>query len=89
MLPAFELVTAHVEFTAIDDAQQDVALTDLELPGGVAHGRAAITAAAGLVKHHRAVDTRELADQLAGGVGEEHAWVRVAHDQKKPMGFSS
>ena len=39
----------------VEDRQQDVTVADEEVPVGVAHRRRPVAAAAGLVKHQRAV----------------------------------
>ena len=52
---------------------QHVALAHAELAVGVAHGRRAVAAAAGLVEHHRAVPADELADELDGRRGGHDA----------------
>ena len=66
-------VCSRVERAAFQVAQQHVGAAHHEFAQRVAHGRAAIAAAAGLVKHQRAVLGPQRGDQVAGRVGGDHA----------------
>ena len=60
MFPVFELGRGDVKRRAANFSQLHVAATDAELSERKAHGRTALTAATGLIKHKRAVGGLEL-----------------------------
>jgi hypothetical protein len=72
VLPVFELAFAHEEGHTVDLAELDIGVAGEEFGAGVAHGRAAVAAAAGLVEHEFAVLGAELADEVDGGFGGEN-----------------
>ena len=69
VLPIFELAFAHVEGLAIDFSELDIGVAGDELATGIAHGGAAVAAAAGLMEHQRAVLLAQDADEVDGEIG--------------------
>src|ERR1700736_532912 len=66
--PSPKLLAVHPEFTTRDFAYLFIHVAQLELTDLKAHRRAAITAAAGLMEHERAIFLFQRFDQLTGGV---------------------
>jgi hypothetical protein len=80
VLPIFELAAAHIERFAIDFAELHVGVADHEFAPGVAHGGAAVAAAARLVEHQWPVLLAKNADKVDGEIGgfDLFGWIR--HD---------
>jgi hypothetical protein len=55
-------------------AEQDILVADDEIPLGIAHGRGTVTAAARLVKQHRAMLIPQGRNQIERRRGCRHAW---------------
>ena len=81
VLPQLVLIATHVEARAVDLADLDVARAELELALDIAHRRAAIAAAARLMKHQRAVLRTQARDPFERGRGGGHC------AQKNPCGL--
>ena len=64
VLPGFVLGAADVEGRAADLAHLHVIVADQEVALGVTHGRGAVAASAGLMKHHRSVVGDDFIDQV-------------------------
>jgi hypothetical protein len=86
VLPDLELRPADVDRRAIHVAEVHVALADLELALRIAHGRAAVAAAAGLMEEQRAVLRHQLAEHGRRFRGDADPG-DVGHDQKNPSFF--
>ncbi|EIU41396.1 hypothetical protein MA6G0728R_0908 [Mycobacteroides abscessus 6G-0728-R] len=65
MRPVLELVCTHPEWgIAANFAEQYIRCTDAELSPRITHRRAAVTAATGLVEHHRAMFGHQRSQQF-------------------------
>ena len=72
VFPVFELAAAHIKWRVANFAQPDVIIPQQELAARKAHRRAAVAAAAGLMKHQIAVARLELFDARERRIGSEH-----------------
>lgn len=78
VFPVFELVLAHVEWTAMHDAQLDVAVAYAKFPFWKAHRLRAVAAATTLVEHEWAIRLAQLVDYITGSRGDRNAFL-VGH----------
>jgi hypothetical protein len=79
VLPILELAAAHIEGLAVDFAELNVGVADEEFTARIAHGGAAITAAARLVKHERTILLAQDTDEVNGEIGCEDLFGEIRH----------
>jgi hypothetical protein len=72
MLPVLKLRPAHIEGRVAECADEHVFIPDHEIAARIAHRRAAIAAAPGLVEHQIAMLAVEGRDEIDGSVGGEN-----------------
>jgi hypothetical protein len=72
VLPVFKLAATYIERRVAEHPQENVVIAKQKLSARIAHGRASIAAAAGLVKHQIAMFPVQLRHQFDSGIGGEN-----------------